>query len=248
MTASLRLVSWNACDAFRSKFEHLERLKPDIAVLQGVRPGCLEYTALRDNAVWIGMQGQEGLAVVGFNGWLISAAPVPVHDKWFLPAWATKNGHCINIVAVWVDSMSDCTPPTLRALSQLAPFIKYGPSIIAGDFNQSVTLDGRRGPGRRFSEVLDTLAAHGMYSAWHQSTGERHGDESLSTHYWRWNPVSKFHIDYAFASQECKLERATLGSYDQYVAAKISDHVPLIVDYSLPDPPYPSELSGRSAL
>ena len=233
MAASLRLVTWNVGDSFRTKYGHLEPLRPDVAVLQAVRPSCLEHSGLRNEAIWIGMQGHEGLAVIGFNGWQVAAAPIPVHDKWFLPLWATKDGHCINIVAVWVDAINDCVPPILRALDQLKPFLGSGPTITAGDFNQNVTLAARRGPGQRFSEVLDAFAARGMCSAWHQSTGERHGEETLSTHYWRGNPGSKFHIDFAFSSTQFPIQRATLGSYDEYVLSKISDHVPLVVDYAL---------------
>jgi hypothetical protein len=234
MADQFRMVSWNACDAFMRKFGHLERLRPNIAILQEVRPSCLEFAALKDSSLWLGAEGQKGLAAVGYGGWQVSAVPILVPDKWFLPLWATKDGHCINIVAVWVDSTKDCVPPTLRALDALHDFIASGPTIFAGDFNQSVILDKRKGPGRRFSDVLDAFGKHGMSSSWHQSNSEEHGQESLPTHFWRWNPESKFHIDFAFGTPSLKVNAATLGAYDQYVLGRISDHVPLIVDYELP--------------
>jgi exonuclease III len=234
MADQLRMVSWNACDGFMRKFGHLERLRPDIAILQEVRLSCLEYAALKANSIWLGAEGQKGLAAVGYGGWQLSAAPIVVPDKWFLPLWATKDGHCINIVAVWVDSTKDCVPPTLRALNVLHKFITSGPTIFAGDFNQSVTLDKRKVPGRRFRDVLDAFGKHGMSSAWHQLHAEEHGEETSPTHYWRWNPESKFHIDFAFGSPGLKVNTATLGAYDKYVLGKVSDHVPLIVDYELP--------------
>jgi exodeoxyribonuclease-3 len=228
----MRIVSWNACDGFVRKFGHLERLRPDIAVLQEVRPECLTYAALSENAVWIGDAGQKGLAAVGYGGWKVSRAAMVPAERWFLPLCATKNDQRINVVAVWVDSAKECAPPTLRALSQLEQFVKSGPTVIAGDFNQSITLDRRRGPGRRFADVLQVLGDWGFSSAWHSHHKQDHGEEDSPTLYWTWNSEKKFHIDFVFGSADISVQQATLGSFDQYVQGKISDHVPLVVDYS----------------
>jgi endonuclease/exonuclease/phosphatase family metal-dependent hydrolase len=234
VTEQLRIVSWNACDGFMRKFGHLERLRPDIAVLQEVRPQCLTYAALSENAAWVGDEGQKGLAAVGYGGWKVSRAPVVLAERWFLPLCATKDNRQINIVAVWVDSTNECAPPTLRALSELEQFMKSGPTVIAGDFNQSVKLDRQRGPGRRFADVLQVLDGWGFSSAWHSHHGEAHGQESSPTLYWTWNSEKQFHIDFVFSSPEVKIDAVNLGSFDQYVQGKISDHVPLVVDCSLP--------------
>lgn len=228
----LRLVSWNVCDGFTRKFGHLERLKPDIAILQEVRPECLAYAALGASSLWTGDVGQKGLAVVAYNGWRLEPAPVQVQERWFLPAVARRGDEAVHLVAVWVDSSAECAPPTLRALETLKPFIEAESTIIAGDFNQTVTLDRRKGKGRRFSEVLAVLERLGLISAWHFHAGEAHGKESEPSLYWTWNREKPFHIDYAFSSQILGIDEARLGGFDQYVAAGVSDHVPLVVDYS----------------
>lgn len=94
----MRLVTWNVCDGFRRKFGHLERLQPDLAVVQEVRPECLEYAGLQA--------------------------------------------------------------------------------------------------------------------------------------FWQWNPEKRFHIDFSFATSDLPVSQAILGSYDQYITPKISDHMPLAVDYA----------------
>ncbi len=231
MAGQLRLVSWNVCDGFRSKFGHLERLRPDVAILQEVRPDCLRYAALHENSHWIGDAGQKGMAIIGYNGWQLSPLAA-VAERWFMPVLAEKHGAAVIIVAVWVDSLQECVPPTLRALEQLRPVIASRPAILAGDFNQSIALDRKRGPGRRFADVLRVMQELGLESAWHSSRQEEHGKETSATLYWQWNQAKPFHIDFAFASASLNVESATLGTFDQYVGGKISDHVPLVVDYA----------------
>jgi endonuclease/exonuclease/phosphatase family metal-dependent hydrolase len=135
------------------------------------------------------------------------------------------------LVEVWVDSAKDCVPPTLRALASLKDFLVSVPSIIAGDFNQTVTLDKGRIAGHRFADVLVLLNSLGVRSAWHTFTGEAQGQESSATLYWRWNAQAKYHIDFIFGSKDLQVESATLGRFDQYVRAEISDHMPLSVEF-----------------
>jgi hypothetical protein len=228
----MRLVSWNVCDGFNRKFGHLERLRPDIAVLQEVRPGCLDFAGLKDRSLWLGGEGRKGLATIGYGGWSLSPGPT-APERWFLPVVAANGAERIHLVAVWVDSSTDCGPPTLSALSKLEPFLRAAPSCLVGDFNQSVTLDARKGPGRRFADVLARLESLGMTSAWHAAKGEVHGRESRATLYWTWNLDRPFHIDFAFGSAEMRVGEAEIGTHEKYVAGRISDHVPLIVDYEV---------------
>src|SRR3954449_655709 len=63
------------------------------------------------------------------------------------------------------------------------------------------------------------------------STGETHGNESQATLHWRWQESSRFHIHYVFyPPKSLALRSVKLGAYNEYVAEKISDHVPLAVD------------------
>jgi endonuclease/exonuclease/phosphatase family metal-dependent hydrolase len=229
----MRLVTWNVCDGFTRKFGHLERLKPDIAVLQEVRPGCLAYAGLSDRAIWIGDEGQKGLVAVSYGEWTLARALLDVNERWFVPIVASNGATKIHLVAVWVDSSSECGPPTLRALKELRDFIAAAPTILAGDFNQCVAMDARKGPGRRFADVLSAIEGLGLESAWHATSGEKQGEESAATLFWTWNAERKFHIDFVFHSQSLTVGRAAIGTYENYVAAKISDHVPITVDFAL---------------
>ncbi len=229
----MRFITWNVCDGFERKFGHLERLKPDIAVLQEVRPECIAYAGLTERAVWVGDMGQKGLAAVAYGDWTLTPASFTISERWFIPLIAQNGATKIHIVAVWVDSAQECGPPTLRALEQLRDFIAAAPTIIAGDFNHCIAMDKRKGPGRRFSEVLALLKSYGLESAWHSFYGEEQGAETAATLYWRWNAEHPFHIDFVFYPERLQVENVSIGSFEKFVPTRISDHVPVAVDFAL---------------
>jgi endonuclease/exonuclease/phosphatase family metal-dependent hydrolase len=155
-------------------------------------------------------------------------------EEWFLPAIAERGAAKLQIVGVWVKPASGYVAPTLSALQTLQGFIAAAPTIVAGDFNQSVAFDPGRGPGRRFREVVDVLGDMGLNSAWHSHRQEAHGAETAATLYLTWNQSRPYHIDYVFAPEwpdRC-IREVSLGRYDDYVASGVSDHVPLTVDFS----------------
>jgi endonuclease/exonuclease/phosphatase family metal-dependent hydrolase len=229
----MRLISWNVCDGFTRKFGHLERLKPDIAILQEVRPACLRYASLADRAVWVGDEGQKGLVAISYGDWFLTRSPIQVDERWFVPLVARNGNLTLHVIAVWVDSTKECGPPTLRAIQQLREFILAAPTIVAGDFNHCVAMDPRKSQGRRFSMILHALGNLGLSSAWHGFHNEDHGAESAATLYWTWNAERRFHIDFVFHSRTLQVSRAELGNFNTYVQARISDHVPLTVDFSI---------------
>ena len=227
----MRIISWNCCDAFLRKFGHLERLQPDIAIVSEVRPECLRSAGLFERSLCIGDPGKKGVAVIAYGDWQISGEGPRLTEKWFVTAQLSNGTKKLHLVGVWLDTRTDCAPPTLAALNQLTSFMAEAPTVFAGDFNQSVTFDANRPNGRRFDDVLKRFVQNRLVSAWHMHTGEGHGAESSATLFWRWQRDSRFHIDFIFYPPEFfHLSAASLGSYEQYVEAKISDHVPLSAD------------------
>ncbi|MGH7247551.1 MAG: hypothetical protein ACREH9_05545, partial [Pseudomonadota bacterium] len=154
---TMRLISWNCCDAFDRKFGHLERLHPDVAVISEVRVECLRWAGLFERAIWIGDPGQKGLAIIPFGEWRKTLEGPKVAEKWFAPLHLSNGAETFQIVGVWLDTKTACVPTTLSALDCLESFLAAGPTILAGDFNQSVVFDARHGEGRRFQEVLKRL-------------------------------------------------------------------------------------------
>jgi hypothetical protein len=228
----MRIVSWNCCDGFERKFGHLERLKPDVAIVSEVRPSCLRSAALQSRSIWRGEEGQKGLAIICYGDWRIVEVGPEVPEQWFIPAVVTNGTTTVQVLGAWLKQAPDYVTPTKAALEKLRDFIVRGPTVLAGDLNQSITFDRDAGPGRRFAEVLDTLRDLGLASAWHTHKGEEHGNESSATLYWRWNRESRFHIDFVFYPPASLIVSSVeIGTCEQYVEGKISDHVPLAVNF-----------------
>ena len=228
-----RVITWNLCDNFSTKTIHIQRLRPDIAILQEVRRDSLRNVSLSNEPLWIGVPGKKGMAVLPFGGWKVSLADTSVPERWFLPFHASNDDRQLRCIAVWAPPNRDAGPQTIKALDGLRTFIQSGPCVIVGDFNHSVAFDHRFGPNRQFAEVLRTLRAYGMSSSWHEKHAEQHGKESRPTFYWRRKLQDPFHIDFAFHSAALNVRNAELGGYEQYVATGTSDHVPLGIDYEL---------------
>lgn len=72
-----------------------------------------------------------------------------------------------------------------------------------------------------------------LVSAYHAFFGAEHGSERHPTYYDRSKKGKPFHIDYCFIPRTWlpKLKSVTVGSRHRW--ARLSDHVPMIVDVAL---------------
>ncbi|MCG5236126.1 endonuclease/exonuclease/phosphatase family protein [Xanthobacter oligotrophicus] len=242
----MRIVTWNMDKGFACKSEHVRRLRPDIAILQEVDEKSLHETGLFPDAPWIGNVGRSGLAAVAFGDWRISRAPVSVNEPWFMPLVATDGIAAVQIIAVQVSTPHRYGAATLNAIAQLGDFIRSAPTLVAGDFNNSVAYDYRKPRGKRFCDVLSALDAHGLTSAWHAYTGEMHGEESAATLYYRRKADRRFHIDYVFLPASARIERVAIGTFEESAQAKISDHAPIVVDFTHAPSPMIAPAEARS--
>jgi hypothetical protein len=231
---SVRLTAWNCAGGFHRKAKVLDDHATDIVVLSEAPNNCVSLAGDYVSGVWIGSNRGYGLAVLGMNGWKIEAVDIAIEDRLFLPVRAVRGSEQVYLVGVCAKRAGDYVAPTLRALSRLSAFISQKGAILAGDFNQSVKFDAKRGPAGHFGRVLDILESLGVVSAWHHTRDEKFGSETSYTYFHRWKQGHGFHIDYAFVPRGFAISSARLGTYDDFVAAGLSDHVPLLVDLKLP--------------
>jgi exodeoxyribonuclease-3 len=112
-------------------------------------------------------------------------------------------------------------------------FLAAGTTVVAGDFNNHVRWDK---PGRLNNHQLavDDLARLQLASAYHLFHGSGQGGERHPTLYWRDRREDgpTYHIDYCFVPTAWagRLGEVRLGGFAEWVGARLSDHVPLIVD------------------
>lgn len=240
----MRIVVWNCSMALHGKLAALRSLKPDIAVIpEAAAPAIVRDHAgllVPDHVVWVGRHRRKGLMILAFGDWMVRLDPqytdtlreiAPVHVDGPFP---------FRLLAVWAFNRGDNFDeagrgPILRSLDHYRDFVNSDRLVVAGDFNNNVLWDVKpKKPNNRHAHVVAALADRGLVSAYHHSRGIGQGNEPEPTLYWqtRRKDGRTYHIDYVFvpATWADRLAAVTVGEFEPWVGAGLSDHVPLIVD------------------
>ena len=247
----LRIVSWNCAGALHRKWQHVLALEPDIAIIsESCLPERLGFPRSVEgqstNSDWVGSLHFKGLGVFTFGDWRLSR--LPTYDQrleWILPL-QVSGPVGFTLIAVWAMNhrSKQPIPPGWGTSQALAAADVYdleridGPVVITGDFNSAPVWDTPRRP--RFANLISRYDRLQLQSAYHASTGERFGEESKPTHWWRERSETgtNFHIDYTFIPQDWVPAATTeLGGFDSWCTQAGSDHAPIIVDIELAELP-----------
>lgn len=244
----MRIVIWNCNMALHRKLDALARLAPDIAVLPEAGessriPEPLAFEATRTYE-WIGNISYKGLGAMAFAPFEIELACQPDRSlEWVLPL-SVRGPIEFTLLAVWAlnhRASSKATGPNREsqvtgALETYGRFFDERPVVVAGDLNDSAIWDKKRGPGS-FATKVELLKQRGLRSAYHEVLGVPFGEESVPTLYWRDRTADgpRYHIDYCFIPESwIPHTSVTVGGFEEWVAPKYSDHVPLTIDVDLP--------------
>jgi exodeoxyribonuclease-3 len=122
------------------------------------------------------------------------------------------------------------------ALESYGEFFSERPIVVAGDLNDSAVWDKPAG-ARSFATKVALLKQRGLVSAYHEVLSVEFGEEPHPTIFWRDRKKDgpRYHIDYCFLPESwIPFTTVTVGNFEDWVAQKLSDHVPLIVDVELP--------------
>lgn len=241
----MRIVAWNCNMAFHNKFEHLLALKPDIAVISECADrGIVSRKAPTFNPsswAWIGDDPNKGLGVFTFGAFRGRISPNYRKDFPFIAPIRIDGPTPLNLLAVWAchakkNSYETQLGPLGRAIGAYRPFLEETPVIVAGDFNDNVRWD-KPNKINKHSTNVEKLSELGLQSAYHCSRGVVQGDEAEPTIYWRDRKLDgpRYHIDYCFIPNDWMtlIGNVTIGSFDDWVATGLSDHVPLVVDIQI---------------
>jgi exodeoxyribonuclease III len=237
--------------AYQRKASASARLDADVLIL----PECGSPEYLRragldidsDHMLWVGDNDSKGLAIIARPPFTVSPLFTNRDElpQWVVPArvacaqWAP-----IDLLAVWsfnhrAERNLGINPLSL-ALKTFSQTLNRSRLIAAGDFNHNVNWD-RAQKATNFQFLIDELAQHGLYSAYHDSRGCAHGEEAEPTIYWmkRTKHGPTYHIDYVFAPMSW-LEDAIVevGTYEDWAGNKdwtgksLSDHSPLVCSFA----------------
>jgi exodeoxyribonuclease-3 len=260
----MRIVAWNCGAGFHRKAAAVLALAPDIAVIsECAGPATLLPKVpwfSPTGALWVGDNPHKGLALFSFGAYRLTRHRA--YDPaitYALPA--RVEGPCtFNLLGLWSHHhkapLSVRDPgPTLLALAAYRRFLRRRPAIVAGDLNNHVRWDRPR-KASNHANAMAALGKLGMVSAYHQFFGVAQGGERHPTLYWRDRSESgpTYHIDYLFLPRAASahIRAFSLGSFADWTATGLSDHVPLVIDlepgFADPTAPRaPAFARGRSA-
>ena len=234
--------------ALHRKMDALSRLAPDIAVLpEAAEPSRVPMrlaATVHNSYQWIGGNPSKGLGTMAFAPFELDPASPPDRNlEWVLPL-RVRGPIEFTLLAVW--AMNHRASPLAigpnrdlqikGALETYACLFDGVPVVLAGDLNDNAHWDKANGV-RPFATKVELLRQRGLVSAYHEVLGVAFGEESDPTIYWRDRKIDgpRYHIDYCFLPESwIPYTSVTVGNFDEWVAPKYSDHVPLIIDISLP--------------
>lgn len=232
----MRLITWNVAMSLARKEGALARMRPDVAVLQEVSQADVR---LHPDSSWVGNLPNKGLGTLAFNGFRLK-----VHPSWeprieFVVPIDVAGPVDFLLIAVWAmhnraTQRIDERPnrwQLLQALELYEPLIRSRPTVVAGDFNNAVFWD-RAGKASNHSIAVAKLNSLGLLSAYHANRAVEQGHEDEPTLYWTWSESRPYHIDYVWIPNDWQaaITKVEVGDYSTWVAGRLSDHVPLVVD------------------
>ena len=222
----IRLATWNCCrGAYGAKLSRLQRLEPDLAVLQE----CARPSQADTSAVWFGTNPKQGVGIVARPPFELISEPVRAGTRSMFAA-KVLGPVTFTVVAVWAQPEPTYSEALRRGVATYRDLLVSGPCVLLGDLNSSAAWDHRHGRTDHSELERRLREEFGLMSAYHAATGELSGEESRPTHFWRWDEASPFHLDYCYlpAAWVSGLRSVTVGSYEEWADA--SDHRPLLVD------------------
>ena len=249
----MRIATWNCKLALDRKWERLQSLAADLAIVQE----CASPEVLASKGVpldpsrclWVAKSNaanaHKGLGIFAGPGVDIRIAPQwpAILERWsdqphrldlMLPV-EVEGLRRLNVLAVWSFNNRDkpgksrMPGPVLVAMDELKDWLLDAPSLVIGDFNNHGIWDKPKDENS-FARHLLAFERLGLRSAHHHLNGCAHGEESEATHLWR--AGMSYHIDYAFASAPlldgatCRIEPLA----DWCGPGGVSDHAPLMLD------------------
>jgi endonuclease/exonuclease/phosphatase family metal-dependent hydrolase len=99
-------------------------------------------------------------------------------------------------------------------------------TVVAGDFNASSRNE-------HHLKNVDSLAVRGIVNAYNSSHGmDPAAPWHHATSYHHRQPSRPYHMDYVFVPDRWLIESVEVGTFEEYVQRRLSDHVPVIVTVS----------------
>ena len=228
----MKIVSWNCNGALRKKHDAIDRLEPDLLIVQECEDperSTKAYQSWAGNYLWRGDDKNKGIGVFARSE--LALTRLEWQDdglQLFLPC--NVNDQFV-LLAVWTKHANS---PDFRYIGQLWKYMQLHKAemegerfLLCGDLNSNKCWDecdrwwNHTDVVREFDEI-------GIRSIYHNSTGEAQGVETRPTLYHRRNTSKPYYVDSMFASanfyNECQIDVGVPADW-----LDSSDHMPLML-------------------
>jgi len=227
----MKVVTWNCNLRLKDKYELLQSLNPDIAIIQECEELPTDYFP-KVKYIWHGFDSKKGIGVLSFGHHIELDE---IHNQNFIYFLPIKiNGGNFKLLSVWAYNHrakkrfgNEYNGQTIYALQHYSVWLQDKNSIIAGDFNHSIIWDKQRNENN-FSNINELLDGLGFHSSYHTYYNHDFGNEPQGTFFHTKKQDKPYHIDYIFTKFSTELESVNIGSYEEWI--KYSDHVPVSIE------------------
>ena len=266
----MKILSWNCNGKFREKYPQIIEQESDTYINADIyiicecenpdedNPQYTQYKKLVEQEVgnnyyWVGDYHYKGLAVFAKNNITLEKIETNGEFKNFI---ALRVNDSFNLLAVWArykDEENDLNP----YVEMMHDFYDANTElfdenlIICGDFNSSVKFNDKHktkdsnGMAKDHTNLNKKLNKKGLYSIYHEVTGEENGEETHNTFFQSRHLNLPFHLDYIYANKKLiekttfikcgdKTQREVSNRFeipDHWKWISLSDHLPITLEF-----------------
>ena len=225
----MKIMTWNCNLNLTKKYQHIENIDADIAIIQECEKLEENYFSGR-KFFWTGRIENKGLGVIvkldsasidsSLNHNLINFLPIQSDDLRILGVWA-YNHRAIKFG-------NDVSGDTIDAIKYYRDWLVGGSNrcIFGGDLNNSSIWD-KRNNGNNFKNINSSLKDLGFESAYHSLSGDKFGSEREATFYHTKKESKQYHIDYLY-TKSLNVTSVNVGKFQDWI--KLSDHCPVTIE------------------
>ena len=224
--SKIKIVSWNCNGKFREKFNEIIEEDADIYVIceceNPAESNDEEYREFAgDNYFWIGDLHYKGLGIFAKEDVTLERLKEYENEefKLFLPLRVNDS---FNLLGVWskpkyVEMIHDYFDANVDLFDENL--------VMCGDFNSNVVFNYHHPKAKNHTVLNEKLESKGLFSVYHDLTGDEQGEERSMTYYQARHLNNPFHLDFVYAGKDVVKDFEIL---DFYKWITISDHLPIV--------------------
>lgn len=250
----MKIISWNCNGKFRETIksiidEDLETyLDADIYVIcecenpGDSNPKYKEYKEIvedlvGDNYFWTGDLHYKGLGIFAKDN--IKLEPIEGLDERFKNFIPLRVNDSFNLLGVWAMG-ADKENGLNEYVEMIHDYFDANSElfdenlIMCGDFNSNVIWNNLHkakdddGNAKDQTNLNKKLNYKGLFSVYHELSGEKQGKETKPTFYQYRHLDEPYHIDYVYAAKDV-VTTLEIGDADKWL--ELSDHMPLTFEF-----------------